>query len=425
MSLSRNTIWNLAGAGLPLLIGAVTIPWLIQRLGVERFGILTLIWAIIGYFSLFDFGLGRAVTQQVSANLGEGRHELIPGLIRSGVKFTFITGVLGGLILLLAAYWLAFHALNVSITLHDETYRSLLIAAIGIPLATVSAGLRGAVEGYERFQASNAARIFLGVSIFAFPVIGVLLGGPSLIAVTSWLIVSRLLTTLIFWFFVRRLPCRELPVLPLQAGATRKLLSFGVWMAVSNLISPLLVNADRFVISHLLGAAVVAFYTVPFEFLVRLLILPGAIGSTLLPRMARDYQQDPASAHLIFQKGLKITFLLMAGLVTCCCVVAYPLMKHFLTPEFASHSIGVVLILSAGVLINGVANIPYTSLHAMKVARPVGMLHCIELIIYLPLLVASVHLWGLEGGAIAWTLRAVIDCAGLLYLYNKARHRAL
>ena len=55
MSLSRNTIWNLAGAGLPLLIGAATIPWLMSRLGVERFGILTLLWAIIGYFSLFYF----------------------------------------------------------------------------------------------------------------------------------------------------------------------------------------------------------------------------------------------------------------------------------------------------------------------------------------------------------------------------------
>jgi O-antigen/teichoic acid export membrane protein len=420
MSLSRNTIWNLAGAGLPLLIGAATIPWLMSRLGVERFGILTLLWAIIGYFSLFDFGLGRALTQQVSASLGEGHEAQIPGLVRSGIKFTFATGVLGALLLVASAHPLGYSILNVSASLQKETFVSLLIAAIGIPLATVSAGLRGVVEGYERFLASNVARIFLGVSIFAFPVFGVLLSGPSLVAVTIWLIISRFASMVLFWYFVGRLPYHRLPVLPREAGATRKLLSFGVWMALSNLISPLLVNADRFVISHLLGAAVVAFYTVPFEFLVRLLILPGAIGSTLLPRMARDHQQDPAKSHALFRQGLTITFLVMGGLALLCCVIAYPLMNHFLAPGFAARSIWVVLILSVGVVVNGGAYMPYTALHSMKVARPVGILHSAELVIYLPLLVGCVYLMGLEGAAVAWTLRAFLDCLGLFYLYRRA-----
>ena len=57
MSLRRNILWNLAGAGLPLLAGAAFIPYLVREAGVEVFGILTLVWALIGYFSLFDFGL--------------------------------------------------------------------------------------------------------------------------------------------------------------------------------------------------------------------------------------------------------------------------------------------------------------------------------------------------------------------------------
>lgn len=417
MSLSRNTVWNLAGAGLPLLVGAVTIPWLMKELGVERFGILTLLWAIIGYFSLFDFGLGRALTQQVSSSLGNGREREIPGLIRSGLRFTLVTGAIGAAILASAAHVLGYSLLNVSANLQQETFHSLLIAALGIPLATISAGLRGAVEGYERFFASNIARIFLGVSIFLFPVIGVALGGPSLTILSLWLVISRGASTLLFWYFVRRLPCRGLPLIPMQASAARGLLAFGVWMALSNLISPLLVNADRFVISHLLGAALVAFYTVPFEFLVRLLILPGAIGSTLLPRMARDYHSDPAQARALFRKGLWITFGLMTGLATICCAVAYPLMERFLAPGFADRSIGIVVLLSLGVIINGVAYMPYTALHAMKVAKPVGILHCAELVLYLPLLVGCVHWMGLHGAAVAWTARACIDCAGMFCLY--------
>lgn len=64
MTLRRGTLLKLAGAGLPMIVGVVAIPFLISKLGMERFGILTILWAIIGYFGLFDFGVGRATIQQ-------------------------------------------------------------------------------------------------------------------------------------------------------------------------------------------------------------------------------------------------------------------------------------------------------------------------------------------------------------------------
>ena len=66
MSIKKNTIWNLFGASIPVTLGFIVVPYIISKVGVETFGILSLIWALIGYFGLFDFGLGRALTQQVS-----------------------------------------------------------------------------------------------------------------------------------------------------------------------------------------------------------------------------------------------------------------------------------------------------------------------------------------------------------------------
>ena len=71
--LARNTLWSLLGQGAPLLAALVTIPVLVRNLGTERFGILTLIWMVIGYFSVFDLGLGRALTKLVAAKLGAGK----------------------------------------------------------------------------------------------------------------------------------------------------------------------------------------------------------------------------------------------------------------------------------------------------------------------------------------------------------------
>lgn len=60
-----NLLWSLLGNVLPLGIGLMTMPMLISQLGVERFEVLNLAWLLVGYFSLFDFGLGRALARLV------------------------------------------------------------------------------------------------------------------------------------------------------------------------------------------------------------------------------------------------------------------------------------------------------------------------------------------------------------------------
>lgn len=419
MSLSKSTLWNVAGNAVPLVIGAITIPLLIHRLGIERFGILTLLWTIIGYFSLFDFGIGRAVTQQVASHIAEKKFDDVPSTIKAGLEFTVLTGLIGALILLLAAHPLSHSGLNISSELHREVFLSLIIAAIGIPFATLSSGQRGALEGYENFQASNLARMFLGASIFLFPFIAFLLHGPSLVFITLWLVGARVMSCLLLTWLVSRLPSGQFWKFDVVPGTRKRLFSFGAWMAVTNLVSPLLVNADRFFVSYLMGAAVVAYYTVPLEFLLRLLILPGALGASLLPRLTRDNKSDVVVADKTFRRSVKVIAAVMLLVCALASMSAYPLMKIFISEDFASKSWLVCIILSAGILANSVAYMPYTALHAMGHAKPTGMLHIAELFFYLPILFLLVNYFGLTGAAIAWTLRSTFDALALFTLYEK------
>ena len=88
MSLKRNTLWNLAGSALPLLAGAALIPYTLAALGNEAFGVLTLIWGLIGYFSLFDLGVGRALTFKLSQLGATGQQADISATLRAGMLLT-------------------------------------------------------------------------------------------------------------------------------------------------------------------------------------------------------------------------------------------------------------------------------------------------------------------------------------------------
>ena len=52
--LARNTLWNLLGQLLPMVVALVTIPALVRGLGVDRFGVLSLAWIVIGYFPMIS-----------------------------------------------------------------------------------------------------------------------------------------------------------------------------------------------------------------------------------------------------------------------------------------------------------------------------------------------------------------------------------
>lgn len=419
MSLKRNTVWNLAGAGLPLLLGAVTIPYLIRTTGVEAFGVLTLVWALIGYFSLFDFGLGRALTQQVAAARSAELVSELPSLVKTGLWFTVLTGVVGGIILTVLANQLAFHWLNVSVLLQISTKQALLIAAIGVPLTTLTTGLRGILEGYEDFKAVNLMRIGLGLANFGLPALSVMLIGNSLTWMVASLVAARAVVLLGHILLVhQRLPFGWASA-HFDKEKMRSLLFFGAWMTVTNVVGPLMVTADRFIISAVLGASVVAYYTVPFEMVIRVLILPGALTSALFPRLAFVMITDAVEARRLYKKCLAMTATVMLPICLVLAVGSKWGLMFWLGNDFAQQSWLIACILAVGLLLNGIAYIPFATIQATGDARSVAVLHVAELIFYLPLLFIALKTHGLVGAAAVWTIRVGIDLVALLVIANK------
>jgi O-antigen/teichoic acid export membrane protein len=77
----------------------------------------------------------------------------------------------------------------------------------------------------------------------------------------------------------------------LSLEKSNQLFQFGGWMTLSNIISPLMVFAYCFLIENVLCAAVVAYYTIPADFMIRLLVLPAAITTTLFPVFSKDISE--------------------------------------------------------------------------------------------------------------------------------------
>ncbi len=421
MSLKRSAVWNLIGSLTPMALGLVTIPYLIRQIGVEAFGILTLIWSLIGYFSVFDFGIGRALTQQVSMHRSERLATEIPALVKIGLQFMLVTGTLGGVVLVGAAHQLGYYWLNVSVALRDITTRCLLIAAIGIPLTTITSGLKGVLEGYEDFRVSSILRLLLGVLNLGLPALTALLLGPSLVYMVSSLVVARLL---ILMAHVVAIHGRVSVVLIGRVASsslerTRELLRFGAWMTASNIIGPLMVTADRFVISFVLGASVVAYYTVPFDLIMRLLIIPAALTGALFPRFAYLFRRDTADVRALYRRSHRVV---LAGMSAICLVVAVGShwgLSLWVGQAFAERSWMIASVLAVGVLFNSLAQVSHAAIQAAGDVKTTSLIHLGEFVAYLPALFLALRFFGLLGAAIVWVLRTTADYALLRFFARR------
>jgi O-antigen/teichoic acid export membrane protein len=63
----------------------------------------------------------------------------------------------------LIAPWLVTEALRISPAVTEETLAAFRVVAIGIPVVTLGAGLRGVLEAHQRFKAIAAVNAFRNI----------------------------------------------------------------------------------------------------------------------------------------------------------------------------------------------------------------------------------------------------------------------
>jgi O-antigen/teichoic acid export membrane protein len=413
--LARNTVWNLIGSGAPMLVAVFCIPILIRGLGKERFGILTLAWALIGYASLFDLGLGRALTQLVAKKLGTGEGKEIPSLAWTSLLLMLLLGLAGTACILLISPWLVHSGLNVPDAMEPETLQSFRLLGLSIPFVVTTAGLRGLLEAHQRFGLINALRIPMGVFTFAGPLL-VLPFSKSLVPVVGALVAGRIAA----WAAHLLVCLRFLPELrrsiAWERSAVGPLLRFGGWMTVTNVVGPLMITLDRFLIGALASMAAVAYYATPYEVVTKFLLLPSALMGVMFPAFSTGFARDPERTALLFGRSVKSLFLVLFPIMLCTVALAQDGLKLWLGAEFAQQSFRVLQCLAVGVFINGLALVPFTLVQGVGRPDLTATLHLIELPLYLGLLWWLISTRGIEGAAIAWTLRVAVDAFFLFML---------
>jgi O-antigen/teichoic acid export membrane protein len=413
-SISRNTAWNLLGAALPLPVALFCIPVLISSLGVDRFGVLGVAWMVMGYFGLFDFGLGQSTTKMVAEQTA---HHGTRALMLNSLLLHTLLGVSGGIIFASLAPYLATRVFAVPPMLVGETTTALYWLAASVPAIVITAALRGMLEGFQRFDIVNLVRIPAGILNYAGPVVALSIEN-SLPAVVATIAITRFCV-----FFSFAIACMRLA--PPSTGNTRiksamlaRLASYGGWLTVSNFVNPLIIVADRFVIASAVSVTAVTFYVTPYEVITKTWILSASVLGALFPVFSTLAASNPGALRGICRAATGQLLVVATPVVAVLVTSSDLLLNLWLGPEFRHHSTIIAHWLAAGILVNIVAQVPLTVLNAVGRADMTAKIAAIELPIYVAAIWYAAGKFGVVGVAAIWAVRAAIDAILLIAAAN-------
>jgi len=417
-SLLRNSVVNVAGQVAPAVAAFVAIPVLLGSLGKDRFGLLTLGWAIVGWFSLFDAGLGRAATRVVASGLALHEPPALRAIVVRVVWLLAAMGLVATLVGSALAMLLIGHGLSIPLRLQTESKAAFVILLLSMPLVLAANGARGALEGAERFGISNLVRAPANATLFLAP-LAVLPFSHDMRLIMGAITATRVIALLAFLVVAWRALPPDAP--GARASDVRGALSYAGWTGLTNALGTVMSAGylDRFLIGGILGVAAVPYYSTPFEAVTKVWLLPMALMAVFFPVFSRRHAAGDKDLPGLYLLAIKTVMAPLTLVVIALLVFTHEALALWVGTDIARHSTTVAQCILIGSYVNGLAMVPFTLLQAAGRSDLTAKRHLVQLPLYVPLVYLVTRRWGYLGTSLVWLGWTLVDLGMLVYLLRR------
>jgi O-antigen/teichoic acid export membrane protein len=411
---------NLLSAMMRIAVALVTIPIYLRHVGEARYGVISIVWVLLGLFGFLDLGLSRAVTNAL-AKLRDAPQAHRARVLLTTFGLNLGIGLIGGVVLYVLGGFLLRYFISVPDALSSEVSRSLPWIACLLPLTLISAAGAGALESRELFLLVNSIQVVAMTLAQVAPVVAAVFVSPSLSVVIPAAALAQASGAIAILAVVYHLE-GPFSLRAVDWGEARKLVGYGGWMFASSVLYPALASADQFIIGSVMGVASVAHYAVPMNLVQRSNAIPVAFGRTLFPRMSS------LSSDAAYALGTRALSTMAYGFAAICApaiILSPTFFRYWIGTDFAMISAPVAQMLFPGMWMGSLALVGFTLLQSQGRADVTGRLSIIEFLPFIAILWSLTWAFGIVGGAAAWSFRCAVDALATLWLAGMKRRDVL
>lgn len=403
--LKRNTISNYLGTGWAALMALAFIPFYIKYMGIEAYGLVGIFAMIQSWAAIIDVGMTPTLNREM-ARIAAGAHSAtsIRDLLRS---IEYIAWGLGGAIasaIFFNSNWLASSWIGASSLPIAEVTTAFYLMGMVTSLRFVESIYRGSVLGLQRQVEYNILYATLA-TIRGVGAIGILaLISPTITAFFFWQgamsIVSVISLAILTYSSLPSAPCGG----RFSLNSLRSVASFAGGMLGISLVTSLLTQADKLMLSKFLTLSEYGVYTLAAVVAGTLLTLTAPITQALFPRLsqsqAADKQSDIAAD---FHLGAQLVSVIVGSAAILFVVFPSTLLTAWTgDAKLAANASTLLQLLAIGNLLNAFMWVPYQTQLAHGWTSLTFRLNACAAVVFLPALLYLTPIFGAKAAASLW-----------------------
>jgi len=401
-----------------MAVAFFALPPLRGRMGEDIYGAFMFLLTVINYLSILDLGLGRAVTQSMSARIANRKTEELPAIFWTALGMMLAFALMGMAVFFPLIPSIVCKWSRIPPGLQVDAANTLFAAGLGTPFLVLAACLVGVLEAHQKFKRINIIRLPMQTYTFLGP-LAVALVSHSLLAPVVALLAGKAVECVVY--FVACL--WDVPVLRRGVCFQRKLVSqlfvLGGWMSVSSIAMLVLNQINSALMFALLPVAMVGFYATIAEMVIRLLIFPRAWVSVLFPSFSAQHALEAGSIASLYARGVKSLLIFSFPVMLVLFTFAGEALTLWQDAKFSAESAGVMRWLTAGIFVYSLSFVPFSLLQGVGRPDVSAKLHLVEIPFTMVLAWILMKHFGMQGAGVAWFIRCVLETGVMALLANR------
>jgi O-antigen/teichoic acid export membrane protein len=392
------------------------MPYVLHQLGVDAYGILSLVSIVVGYLAFLDLGLNTAIIRFIAMHNAKGESAEIVRVTQSSLFAFLCLGCCACGVLLLLSHPLA-RLLDVPPPLFEETVFAFRLGAVALGVNLVLGVFAAIPRALQRFDVVNLLQLVLGTTQLAGTVTLLKLGFRLRELVVWGACVSC--ASLVLHAFVAKRLIPEVPFTPrLHRSTLKDMLSFSSYVMLSNITAIAGAHSEKLLLGYLAPIAETTYYAVASNLALRILLLiPANISHALFPEFAALGATAPLTmVQSAYRRVFKFIFMAVLPIAVLLAIFGKHLLTLWLGAEVSLHAAPVLAVLAAAILVNAPAWVSVVTAQSLGFSALVARAQLVHLAVLIVAGLALIPARGALGAAYAWLAGNVLGIGCLVYL---------
>jgi O-antigen/teichoic acid export membrane protein len=423
MSLKKNVLANYLGQAWTALMSLAFVPLYIKYLGMESYGLIGIFTLLQAWLTLLDMGMTPTLNREMSRyTAGAHSAQSIRDLLRTVEYICVAIAIFLCSLLWLCAPWLSKHWLQTEKISSEQLAQAISVMGLVIALRFIEGIYRGAIVGLQKQVWLNVAGALLATLRSVGAVLVLIWIAPTIELFFLWQGAVSVITIIALIIATyRHLPISN-HVAQFSLLQLKAIWRFAGGMMAITLLSLLLTQVDKIILSRLLSLEMFGYYTLAGILAGTLSQLITPITQAYTPRFTELITQgDTAGLIIIYHQSAQIISILIIPAAIILILFGKNLLVLWTgNPLLAENVAPLLAILALGTLLNGFMLIPFMLTVAYGWTKFAMYINAVAVILLVPsMILASLH-YGAMGAASIWLiLNAAYVFIGIHFLYSR------